>query len=76
MRPFRLLRTLIPLLLLLVGLACGQAATDSVQNSVPDFKIVGDLGSELFVESGATGMVLVVVRGDEVFVRDWADEGR
>jgi D-alanyl-D-alanine-carboxypeptidase/D-alanyl-D-alanine-endopeptidase len=34
---------------------------------------VGDLGADLFLQSGATGMVLVVVRDDQVFFRGYGE---
>jgi D-alanyl-D-alanine-carboxypeptidase/D-alanyl-D-alanine-endopeptidase len=35
--------------------------------TLPDLQSVGALGTDLFLQSGATGLVLVVVRDDQVF---------
>jgi D-alanyl-D-alanine-carboxypeptidase/D-alanyl-D-alanine-endopeptidase len=40
---------------------------------LPDAQAVGELGAELFVQSGATGMVMVVVRGGEVVVKGYGE---
>jgi D-alanyl-D-alanine-carboxypeptidase/D-alanyl-D-alanine-endopeptidase len=39
--------------------------------SLPDVQSVGALGTDLFLQSGSTGMVLVVVRDDHVFFRGY-----
>jgi D-alanyl-D-alanine-carboxypeptidase/D-alanyl-D-alanine-endopeptidase len=39
--------------------------------SLPDVQSIGDLGTDLFLQSGSTGMVLVVVRDDHVFFRGY-----
>jgi D-alanyl-D-alanine-carboxypeptidase/D-alanyl-D-alanine-endopeptidase len=39
--------------------------------SLPDIQSIGALGTDLFLQSGSTGMVLVVVRDDHVFFRGY-----
>jgi len=41
--------------------------------SVPDFQSIGELGSDLFFESGSTGMVLVIVEDNQVFFRGYGE---
>jgi D-alanyl-D-alanine-carboxypeptidase/D-alanyl-D-alanine-endopeptidase len=41
--------------------------------SLPDSQSVGDLGTDLFVQSGSTGMVLVVIRDNQVFLRGYGE---
>ena len=41
--------------------------------SLPDLQSVGALGTDLFLQSGSTGMVLVVVRDDQVFFRGYGE---
>jgi D-alanyl-D-alanine-carboxypeptidase/D-alanyl-D-alanine-endopeptidase len=43
------------------------------QSSLPDLQSAGALGAGLFSQSGTTGMVLVVVRNDEVFFRGYGE---
>lgn len=50
------------------GAAGAQAAA-----TLPDAQAVGAMGAELFAQSGATGMVMVVVRGGEVVVRGYGE---
>jgi hypothetical protein len=38
---------------------------------LPDIQSIGALGTDLFLQSGSTGMVLVVVREDQVFFRGY-----
>lgn len=40
---------------------------------LPDLQSAGALGSDLFFQSGSTGMVLVVVRDDQVFFRGYGE---
>jgi serine-type D-Ala-D-Ala carboxypeptidase/endopeptidase len=40
---------------------------------LPDLQFVGPLGEELFLESGSTGIVLVVVRDGQVFFRGYGE---
>ncbi|HTF66412.1 MAG TPA: D-alanyl-D-alanine-carboxypeptidase/endopeptidase AmpH [Edaphobacter sp.] len=39
--------------------------------SLPDIQSIGALGTDIFLQSGSTGMVLVVVRDDHVFFRGY-----
>jgi serine-type D-Ala-D-Ala carboxypeptidase/endopeptidase len=41
--------------------------------SLPDTQSIGALGEDLFLQSGTTGMVLVVVRDDQVFFRGYGE---
>lgn len=50
--------------------ARGQAAPAP---ALPDLNSAGDLGAELFAQSGSTGMVLVVVRGKQVYFRGYGE---
>jgi D-alanyl-D-alanine-carboxypeptidase/D-alanyl-D-alanine-endopeptidase len=43
--------------------------------SLPDLQTAGALGADVFARSGSTGMVLVVVRGDQVFFRGYGETG-
>jgi serine-type D-Ala-D-Ala carboxypeptidase/endopeptidase len=43
------------------------------QSSLPDLQSAGALGNGLFSQSGSTGMVLVVVRNDQVFFRGYGE---
>jgi D-alanyl-D-alanine-carboxypeptidase/D-alanyl-D-alanine-endopeptidase len=67
----RLLRTLLilPFVLPLMS-ALAQVQPPA---SLPDIQSVGALGTDLFLQSGSTGMVLVVVRGDRVFMRGYGE---
>jgi D-alanyl-D-alanine-carboxypeptidase/D-alanyl-D-alanine-endopeptidase len=38
---------------------------------LPDIQSIGALGTDLFLQSGSTGMVLVVVRDDQIFFRGY-----
>ena len=40
---------------------------------LPDIQTVDALGTDLFLQSGSTGMVLVVVRDDQVFFRGYGE---
>jgi len=42
-------------------------------STVPDLKTAETLGAELFSRTGPTGMVLVVVRGDQVFFHGYGE---
>jgi D-alanyl-D-alanine-carboxypeptidase/D-alanyl-D-alanine-endopeptidase len=48
----------------------------SNQSSLPDLKSAEALGEELYENTGATGMVLVVVRGNQVFFRGYGETTR
>ena len=41
--------------------------------SLPDVQSINTLGADLFQQSGSTGMVLVVVRGNQVFFRGYGE---
>jgi serine-type D-Ala-D-Ala carboxypeptidase/endopeptidase len=65
------LRILVALVMALT-FARGVAQTKS---SLPDLKTAGTLGADVFARSNSTGMVLVVVRGDQVFFRGYGETG-
>jgi D-alanyl-D-alanine-carboxypeptidase/D-alanyl-D-alanine-endopeptidase len=56
------------IILILVSLEVGNAQTPP-----PDLQRADALGADLFVKSGSTGMVLVVVRDKEVFFRGYGE---
>jgi len=67
----KLPRTLLVFLLVLpLTSALGQA---NIPPSLPDIQSIDALGTDLFVQSGSTGMVLVVVRDDQVFSRGYGE---
>jgi D-alanyl-D-alanine-carboxypeptidase/D-alanyl-D-alanine-endopeptidase len=67
----KLLRTLLAFLFLLPLMsALAQAPPPP---SLPDLQSAGSLGADLFLQSGSTGMVLVVVRDNEVFFRGYGE---
>jgi D-alanyl-D-alanine-carboxypeptidase/D-alanyl-D-alanine-endopeptidase len=43
--------------------------------ALPDLQSIGALGEDLFLQSGTTGMVLVVVRDNQVFFRGYGETG-
>ncbi len=53
-----------------LGSALAQAPPSP---SVPDLNSAGELGSQIFQQSGSTGMVLVVVRDHHVFFRGYGE---
>jgi serine-type D-Ala-D-Ala carboxypeptidase/endopeptidase len=65
------------LLLLRLSTAAAQAAPQiapaSPQITLHDLKDAEALGANLYANSGATGMVLVVVRGDKVFIHGYGE---
>lgn len=66
----RLLRVLLVIFLVpLVPLA----AQTPPSNALASLESAGDLGEDLFVQSGSTGMVLVVVRDGQVFFRGYGE---
>jgi serine-type D-Ala-D-Ala carboxypeptidase/endopeptidase len=65
------LRTLLALLLMF-SLVSALAQTPST-TSLPDLQSAGALGADLFLQSGSTGMVLVVVRDHQVFFRGYGE---
>jgi serine-type D-Ala-D-Ala carboxypeptidase/endopeptidase len=58
--------------LLLLPLVSARAQTE-VAAPLPDVRAVGDLGEDLFQQSRSTGMVLVVVRDDQVIFRGYGE---
>src|SRR3569623_765456 len=56
------------LFLLPLGAAAAQPATGA-----PDLQSAASLGQDLFLQSGATGMVLVVVRDNQVFFHGYGE---
>lgn len=71
MKPIKPLCVLIAALFLspfALALAPSQSATSSVE-----LQSAGALGSDLFLESGTTGMVLVVVHNNDVFFRGYGE---
>ena len=63
------LTTLITPVALIVTPALAQTSAPSL----PDLQEAGSLGANLFTQSGATGMVLVVVRDKQVFFRGYGE---
>ncbi len=63
---------LLPASLLLLGLS-PVLAQSAPQINLHDLKDAEALGSELYANSGATGLVLVVVRGDKVFMHGYGE---
>jgi D-alanyl-D-alanine-carboxypeptidase/D-alanyl-D-alanine-endopeptidase len=67
----KLLRTLLVFLFVLPLMsAIAQAQPPALR---PDIQSIGDLGTDLFLQSGSTGMVLVVVRDDQVFFHGYGE---
>jgi D-alanyl-D-alanine-carboxypeptidase/D-alanyl-D-alanine-endopeptidase len=50
-----------------------QSAAPPPQITPHDLKEADALGSQLYANSGVTGLVLVVVRGDQVFIRGYGE---
>lgn len=67
-RPLRPLPALLCLLTFVA--ACAQAPASP---SIPELQTAGTLGEDVFLQSGATGMVLVVVRDGHVFFRGYGE---
>jgi D-alanyl-D-alanine-carboxypeptidase/D-alanyl-D-alanine-endopeptidase len=63
--------TLIACLFMLPLLAARARAQSPAP--LPDVQAIGALGADLFLESGSTGMVLVVVRDQQVFFRGYGE---
>ena len=61
---------LLPALLFVLTLTSALAQTPA---SLPDLQSAGALGEDLFLQSGTTGMVLVVVRDNQVFFRGYGE---
>ena len=66
----KLLRTLSALSL---ALTLTPAFSQTSSPSLPDLQSAGPLGEALFLQSGSTGMVLVVVRDNQVFFRGYGE---
>jgi D-alanyl-D-alanine-carboxypeptidase/D-alanyl-D-alanine-endopeptidase len=60
------------LLFLCLSPAFAQAAP-RLQMTLHDLQEADALGSQLYANSGVTGLVLVVVRGDQVFIRSYGE---
>lgn len=58
---------------LALPLATIGAQSSAAAPALPDLNTAGEMGAELFAESGATGMVLVVLRGNQVFFRGYGE---
>ena len=71
-RPLHTLLALLIMLALLTATMVAQAGAASTL-SPPDLALAGNLGEDLFIQSGSTGMVLVVVRDDQVFFRGYGE---
>jgi serine-type D-Ala-D-Ala carboxypeptidase/endopeptidase len=67
----KFLRTLLALILVLSGLSVRAQAPG--QTSLSDVQSVDALGQDLFLQSGSTGMVLVVVRDSQVLFRGYGE---
>lgn len=61
------------LAVLFVGPLLQAGAQADVAPVMPELNSAGELGAELFAESRSTGMVLVVVRGDQVYFRGYGE---
>ena len=67
----KVLRFLVVILFMLPVLSAFAQAQPAA--SLPDTRSIGALGSDLFLQSGSTGMVLVVVRGNQVFFHGYGE---
>jgi serine-type D-Ala-D-Ala carboxypeptidase/endopeptidase len=72
MSPAKLLRTTLLVFLVVLSHMSSLAQANRTA-SLPDIQSVGDLGTDLFVQSGSTGMALVVVRDNQVFFRGYGE---
>src|ERR1700692_2274686 len=61
------------LLVFLFVLPLLSALAQAQGPALPDIQSIGALGTDLFLLSGSTGMVLVVVRDDQVFFRGYGE---
>ncbi|WP_158794270.1 D-alanyl-D-alanine-carboxypeptidase/endopeptidase AmpH [Granulicella sp. L60] len=66
----KFLRTLFFFFLLPLTSTCVQVYA---QTSLPNLQSIDALGSDLFLQSGSTGMVLVVVRDNQVFFHGYGE---
>jgi D-alanyl-D-alanine-carboxypeptidase/D-alanyl-D-alanine-endopeptidase len=71
MHPSKLPLTLLVFLFVLPLMSA--FAQEQPPASLPDVQSIGALGTDLFLQSGTTGMVLVVVRDDQVFFRGYGE---
>jgi D-alanyl-D-alanine-carboxypeptidase/D-alanyl-D-alanine-endopeptidase len=67
----KLPRTLFVFLFVLPLMSALAQAQEQAPASLPDIQSIGALGTDIFLQSGSTGMVLVVVRDDHVFFRGY-----
>jgi serine-type D-Ala-D-Ala carboxypeptidase/endopeptidase len=61
------------LLVILFVLPLMSALAQAQPASLPDIQSIDALGTDLFVQSGTTGMVLVVIRNDQVFFHGYGE---
>src|SRR6202051_1589656 len=61
------------LLVFLFVLPLLSALAQAQGPALPDNQFIGALGTELFLQSHSTGMVLVVIRGNQVFFRGYGE---
>ena len=66
-------RARIPIAFLFVLSFTSALSQVQLQASLPDIQSVNTLGEDLFLQSGSTGMVLVVVRGNQVFFHGYGE---
>jgi len=66
----KLLRPFFAFLFVLIRISVLAQATPP---SLPDLQSAGTFGADLFLQSGTTGMVLVVVRDNQVFFRGYGE---
>ena len=71
MSQIRVRRALLTLALLFLSL--GSTELSGAQAAMPDLQTAAARGEDLFVQSGSTGMVLVIVRGHQVFFRGYGE---
>lgn len=60
-------------ILVLISSMLPARAQANDATALPDLETVGTLGEQLFLKSGATGMVLVMVRGNQVLFRGYGE---
>jgi len=64
---------LLPAFLLLSSVLSAAAQTAAPVMSLHNLEDAGALGADLYSNSGATGLVLVVVRGDQVYFHGYGE---
>ncbi|NUQ31165.1 MAG: D-alanyl-D-alanine-carboxypeptidase/endopeptidase AmpH [Acidobacteriaceae bacterium] len=67
------LRYLLPVLLSLCGVPSASAKAASAPPALPSLQNAEEMGQDLFVLSGSVGMVLVVVRDNQVFFHGYGE---